>query len=341
MDRARDVGKSIKWSTSNVNRVKLAGIAIVIIFLVIYFFAGLTHISPGEVGILIKNIGSNRGMQKEVLTTGTTWVEPWTYDVKANDSRQRQMEEVNDLPAQTGDGQPVKVNFSVQLGLQAELVPVLHEKVGPDYYDRIVHPAIVQIVKNKVPGKKSDELYTQAGREGIEDAINQEMERRFGPYGINCIINLKDVPFQNDDYVKILETKARASQQVEVETRLAAAAVQASIKVANTAEGEKQKRIKAAEAAREEERLAGEGARLRKEEEAKGILAVATAEAKGTELRRQALSGAGGTELVSIEWAKQLGPNVKVYAFPTGAPGTSSIMDLNGIMQGALTGGKK
>jgi hypothetical protein len=53
------------------------------------------------------------------------------------------------------------------------------------------------------------------------------------------------------------------------------------------------------------------------------------------------LSGAGGSELVSIEWAKQLGPNVKVYAFPTGAPGTSSIMDLNGIMQGALTGGKK
>lgn len=54
--------------------------------------------------------------------------------------------------------------------------------------------------------------------------------------------------------------------------------------------------------------------------------------------RREALSGAGGRELVSIEWAKNLGPNVKVYAIPTGAPGTTSLMDLNGIMQGALTG---
>lgn len=320
--------------------LKLSLVAVVLIVALIYSLAGMTHISPGEVGILIKNLGGDRGMQKEVLTTGTHWIEPWTYDVVTYDARQHQTEEVNDLPAQTGDGQPVKVNFSVQLGLEPALVPVLHEKVGPDFYTQLVHPAIIQVVKNKLPSKKSDEVYTSEGREAIERAVNDEMSKRFGMYGITAIINLKDVPFTNQDYVQILETKAKAAQQVEVETRQAAAAVQTSIKVANLAEGEKQKRIKAAEAKREEERLAGEGARLRQEEEAKGILAVATAEAKGTELRRVALSGAGGSELVSIEWAKQLGPNVKVYAFPTGAPGTNSIMDLNGIMQGALTGGK-
>jgi regulator of protease activity HflC (stomatin/prohibitin superfamily) len=319
---------------------KLVLVATVLVAVAIYSMAGISSISPGEVGILIKNVGDNRGMQKEVLHTGMHWVDPWTYDVVTYDARQRQMEEVNDLPAQTGDGQPVTVNFSVQLGLQSELVPVLHEQVGPDYYTQVVHPAIIQVVKNKVPSKKSDEVYTSAGREGIEQAINDEMKARFAQYGITTIINLKDLPFKNGDYVKILEAKAKATQQIDVETRLASAAIQESIKKANSAEGVKQQRIKAAEAQREEQRLSGEGTRLRQEEEAKGVLAVATAEAKGTELRRLALSGAGGENLVSIEWAKNLGPNVKVYAVPTGAPGTTSLMDLNGIMQGALSGRK-
>lgn len=322
------------------NVIKLGGIAILAVFAIIYGVSGISNINPGEVGILIKNVGSNRGMQKEVMRTGMHWVDPWVYDVEVYDARQRQMEEVSDLPAQTGDGQPVRVNFSVQLGLVPDLVPILHERVGPDFYTQLVHPAIIQVVKNKVPSKRSDEVYTSVGREAIEDAINTDMEKRFGSYGITTTINLKDMPFTNNDYVKILETKAKAAQQVEVETRLASAAVQSSIKEANIAEGKKQQRIKAAEAQREEQRLAGEGIRLRKEEDAKGILAVAKAEAEGTRLRREALSGAGGDNLVSIEWAKNLGPNVKVYAVPTGAPGTTSMMDLNGMLEGAFKGGK-
>lgn len=320
------------------NVAKLVAGGVLAVIVVIYLLAGITHVNPGEVGILVKNLGSNTGMQKEVLAIGTHWVEPFSYDVVSYDARQRQMEEVNDLPAQTGDGQPVRVNFSVQLGLIPSLVPALHEQVGPDFYLQLVHPAIIQVVKNKVPAKKSDEVYTSAGREAIEDAINSVMSERFGRYGITCIINLKDMPFTNPQYVAILEQKARATQQVEVETRLATAAVQSAIKVANTAEGVKQQRIKAAEAAREEQRLAGEGLRLRKEEDAKGILAVALAEARGVEAKRQALEGAGGDRMVQLEWAKNLGPNVKVYGIPTGAPGTASFMDLNGILKGAFKG---
>jgi len=39
-----------------------------------------------------------------------------------------------------------------------------------------------------------------------------------------------------------------------------------------------------------------------------------------------ALSGSGGAELVSIAWAENLGPNVKVYGVPTGAEGTSTFL---------------
>lgn len=319
---------------------RFIAIGVAAALLLVYLVAGITNVNPGEVTILIKNLGDSKGMQKEGLLTGTHWIEPFEYDVVTYDTRQRQMEEVKDLPASTGDGQPVLVDFSLQLALDPSRVPSLHQRIGPEFYDRIVHPALIKTVKDKVPSQPSDVVYTTVGREAIERAINTELAARFGVDGILAEMNLKDIKFTNSEYVKVLENKAKAQQQIEVETRQALAAVQTAIKTANVAEGDKQKRIKAAEAQREEDRLAGEGSRLKQEETAKGNLAIATAEATGTRLRREALSGAGGQELVSIEWARNLGPNVKVYAVPTGAPGTTSLMDLNGIMRGALTGAK-
>lgn len=324
------------------NYVKLGSVGALVVLAILYALGGMTHVSPGEVGILIKNVGSETGMQKEVLDIGTHWVDPFTYDVVTYDTRCRQMQEKPEAQiAGTADGQPVEVDFTIQLCLAPKDVPQLHQNLGPQYYDNAIHPAVISVVKNMIPSKKSDEVYTAAGRLDIENSINGEIKRRYGAEGILVEINLRDIKFTNGEYVKILEAKARASQQVEVNTRNALAAVQEGIRVANVAEGLKQQTIREAEAQREKARLEGEGSRLQQEETAKGNLAVATAEAAGIRLRREALSGAGGSELVSIEWARNLGPNIKVYGFPTGSPGSTSIMDLNGIMQGALTGGKK
>lgn len=321
------------------NMVRLAAAGLGLLVLVIWIFAGITHVNPGETVILVKNLGSNKGMQKEPLLIGTHWVEPFTYDTVTYDTRLRQMEEVKEA-AGTGDGQPVVIEGSLQLGLDPAHVPQLHSELGPDFYSRVIHPALISIIKNKVPSQSSDMAYTLKGREAIEKAINEELTQRYGKDGIVVLFNLKALQFQNPQYVQILEAKALATQSIEVETRQAAAAVQTAIKVANTAEGEKQARIKAAEAEREEQRLAGEGERLKKEEQARGILAVAKAEAEGTRLRREALSGAGGAELVSIEWAQRMGPNIKVYAYPTGAPGTNAFFGLDNVFKGAFEGAK-
>lgn len=309
------------------------------IFILGWLMGGITHVNPGETAILIKNLGAHTGMQPEPLLTGTHWVEPFTYDVVTYNTRLRQMEEVTEK-AGTGDGQPVEIVGSLQLGLDPKHVPQLHQEMGQDFYTLVIHPALLSIIKSKVPSQPSDEAYTMKGREAIEKSINDELTERYGKDGIVAVFNLKDLTFVNKAYVGILEAKALASQKIQVETRLADAAVKEAQKVSNIAEGAKQSRIRAAEADKEEQRLAGEGKRLAAEENAKGILAVATAEATGTRLRREALSGAGGQELVSIEWAKNLGPNVKVYAYPTGAPGTSAFFGLDGVFKDAFKGDK-
>lgn len=321
--------------------MKYKYISIVVLFCIVslYSLAGFTDIDPGQVGLLIKKIGSNRGMQKETLDTGLHWIEPISYDVDVYDTRLKQYSfKIKDqgISSTTKDGQPIVVDMSVELGLLDKNVPFLHENVGRNYFDQVVYPSVRSILRNTTSTQLSENIYTGEGRLAIQQAMTKKLTDKLSPMGIRIAVNLRAITFSNTDFVAILEEKAKAQQRVEIEKRKAAAAKNTAIKVANIAEGQKQKRIKEAEAGKEEKRLEGIGRRLQKEQDAKGILAIAKAEAEGVRLRREALSGAGGKELVSIEWAKNLGPNVKVYAFPTGSPGTTSLMDLNGIMQGAL-----
>ena len=324
------------------NKMVHTGIGIFILVVgLIYGVAGITTVDPGEYAILMKQLGSDKGMQNQGLSPGTHWVDPMMFDVIIYDTRSQQYADgLEDIPSQTNDGQPILVDISLEIGLAAEHVPALHQNVGPDWYSRVVYPAARSAIRNSTSGQASDKIYTGAGRAEVQASIQNKLEKKYGPLGINVNVNLRDITFENKQYVATLEQKATAAQQEAIQSRLATAAEQEAIKVANIAEGEKQKRIKAAEAAKEEARLEGEGSRLQKEEEAKGLLAMASAEAEGVKLRREALAGEGGDEMVSIEWARNLGPNVKVYGIPTGAPGSSAIMDLNGMLKGAFQGVK-
>jgi len=319
--------------------IQLSAAAILVAIVALYVLAGFTDIEPGEVGLKIKKIGSNKGMQQDTLDTGLWWIEPITYDIASYDTRFKQYT-IEDLPAQTKDGQPVLVDMSLELGLVDKNVPNLHERVGKDYFDQVVYPATRATVRNMTSNEMSDQIYTGEGRKNVQDGIDAVLSAKLEEFGIVVNVNLRDVQFTDNDFKKLLEQKAGASQRVIIEQRNAEAAEQTAIKMANLAEGEKQKRIKAAEADREERRLAGEGERLKQEETAKGILAVKKAEAEGVRLQVMAYGGNGQT-YASVRWAEEMGPNVKVYGFPTGAQGTASIMDLNGVFKGVFpTGGK-
>jgi regulator of protease activity HflC (stomatin/prohibitin superfamily) len=294
---------------------------------------GLTTINPGEVGILVKMIGSDRGMQKETLDTGWRWVNPLTYDVEVYDVKFAQYD-MAQTSAETLDGQPVVLDLSFEIGLTDAQVPQLHETVGKGWYRQVVYPRARTAVRNATSGQLSEVIYTAAGRNAVRDAVALELASLKGR-GFDITVNVRNLKFVNQDYVAKLEQKAAASQDEEIETRLALAAIQEAIKVANVAEGAKQKRIKEAEAAAQEQLLAGQGLRDRKVEEAKGILAIASAEAEGTRL--QVMAYGSGDTYASVKWAESLGPKFQVYGVPVGAAGTTSIMDIAGTLSGMGT----
>lgn len=306
-------------------KMKLISGAVAVISILILFvgFSGLTSIEPGEVGVLVKNWGGNRGMQPNTLNTGMHWVNPWVYDAIVYDTRIRQYP-LEDVQAQTGDGQPIDLDLTINVGLVDKNVPILHERIGPSYYERIILPVVDASIKNRTATQLSDRVYTGAGRLAIQEGIEEDLRTALQEYGISASVNLQDVRFQNPEFVRILEQKAGAAQQEEINRRNAIAAEQEAIRVENVARGQRLKTIQEAEAEKERLRLIGEGNQLRDEATARGNLALASAEAEGLRLKNEALSGRGAQYIASMEWARYMGPNVKVYGAPVGAPGTNT-----------------
>lgn len=318
--------------------VRIIAAGVLVLIAAIYAISGVTHVELGEVGLSIKAVGGARG-SVEVLTPGTQWVEPFSNDVVNYDARLKQYA-MDDTTASTQDGQPINVDVSLEIGLVGANVPSLHKDMGPNWFEQVVYPSAITELREATASVKSDEIYTGVGRARVQDLATSALSAKYSKSGIRIAVNVRDVTFTNKAYVQLLEAKAGAAQQEVIETRKAAAAVQEAIKVANIAEGAKQKRIKEAEAQREEQRLQGEGSRIAKEEEAKGNLALALAEAKGIEAKREAFEGSGGDIMVRMAWAENLGKNVTVYGIPTGAQGTTSVMGIDGMIREALKGAK-
>jgi regulator of protease activity HflC (stomatin/prohibitin superfamily) len=311
---------------------------IAVLITTMYLLGGWTSIDAGEYAIVIKQFGADKGIMDEGLKVGTHWIEPFTKDVEVYDTKARQYP--LEVDASTKDGQPVLVTASFEISLEAEKVKALHSLIGRNYYEDVVAPAATAAVRDALPTQLSDKVYTDAGRVFIQGSIVQALEEKnIKSRGIIAHINLQEIKFLNPAFVQVLEQKASAAQLEEIERRKAMAAEQTAIGVVNTAEGEKQKKIKESEATREQLRLAGEGNRLRDEETAKGQLALKQAEAEGQRLLVNAYGD--NPEIVSqIEWARNVGNKIQIYGIPTGAPGTTSLIDVQGIIQKGFGGDK-
>lgn len=306
--------------------------------LFIYGVSGLVDVDPGELAIPIKKLGENRGMQDYEYDTGTYWVEPFLYDIAKYNVKWHD-EFFEALEAKTKDGQPVSVDVSLQVALKDDLVGYLHETVGKDYFDEKVRPVMRSAIRNKISTQESDMIYTAQGRQDVQDFIQTYLDERLTEFGIQTEVNLRDIAFQNGDFIATIERKAREAQNVQIQKRQAEAMVYTANKIAEEARGAKEARVQAAEAQKEELRLEGEGQKLRDEAIAAGNLALKKAEAEGQRLLVEAYAGNPET-VASIEWARNVGNKIEIWGIPTGAPGTSSIVDLNSVIKEGF-GGKK
>jgi regulator of protease activity HflC (stomatin/prohibitin superfamily) len=199
----------------------------VIAFLVVYFSDRmLVPIHSGELGVMWSMMGGGTVIHT-VYGEGLHLVSPLNRMHVYNTRKQRDSDEIDVL---TVDGLMVHVEYSVRYFPNRDLLPLLHQKVGPDYLKVVVRPEVRSVIRTIFGQYKPEEIYTsqKAIQERVSVLSKVRMEARF--------ISIDEVPIERISLPKTvadaIESKL-AQQQLDGEYvyRLAVAGKEAERKV--------------------------------------------------------------------------------------------------------------
>lgn len=177
--------------------------------LMINLFNCFTTISTGEVGLKIRF-----GKIVDVINQEGIIFKSPIESVKKIDIKVQKYENEAPLETSTKDMQIVNnVKISINYQIDGKRAEDLYRKVGSNYEETILEPAIQEIVKGTISKYTSQELVVK--REEISQNISDELNKKINDYGITCVnTNIKNFDFSNA-YNDAIEQQAVAERNVE------------------------------------------------------------------------------------------------------------------------------
>jgi regulator of protease activity HflC (stomatin/prohibitin superfamily) len=180
-------------------------------FAVVFFFDRIViSIHPGELGVLWRRLGGGTQIDT-VYREGLHVILPinkmYTYNV-------RKQQFADTIDVLTVDGLTLQVKYSTRYYLDKDTLPLLHQRVGPDYVSVVVRPEVRSVMRAVFGQYKPEEIYTsQKAIQARASALSKtRLEARF--------VALDDVPIESitlpAKISQAIETKM-AQQQVEEE----------------------------------------------------------------------------------------------------------------------------
>ena len=163
-------GRLSRLMQAHMNKVViLAGI---LLFALIYLAADIFHtIRSGEVGVIYRRFGGGTQTDK-VLGEGLKLIAPWDrlfiYNVRVQ-------EETRPIDVLTNEGLTVKLDVSIRYHPELEMVGLLHQKVGPDYKDKVVIPEVESALRMIMASLPMREVYGSE-RGTVQKVINDSLE---------------------------------------------------------------------------------------------------------------------------------------------------------------------
>lgn len=211
------------------NRVLLA--TGVLLFLLAYFWPAIfVTIESGQVGVMYRRFAGGT-VTDRLLGEGLRFVPPWdklfVYNVRLQEIR-------HTMSALSAEGLEVKFDLSIRYRPELELVGLLHQKVGPDYPEKVVVPEVESALRGIVGAQALDTIYTTS-QDVVQRVVNEVMEQASRNY-----VHIDEVVVRSIELPKPVRERIEA-KMVEKET---AEAYEFRLKIA-TAEAERQ-RIEAA-----------------------------------------------------------------------------------------------
>ena len=157
-------------------------------FFVIFFFERVViPIRPGELGVLWRLLGGGTQIDT-VYREGIHLILPFNRMYIYSVRKQQFTDTINAL---TVDGLTVGVRYSVRYFLDKDTLPLLHQRVGPDYVNVVIRPEIRSVMRIVFGQYKPEEIYAtqKAIQERISTLSKTHLEARF--------VALDDVPIES------------------------------------------------------------------------------------------------------------------------------------------------
>lgn len=160
-----------RFIRSQSNRVLL--LTGVVLFTLAYFWPAIfVTVDSGQVGVMYLRFGGGT-VTDRLLGEGLRFVPPWDklfiYNVRLQEVR-------HEMSALTEEGLEIKFELSIRYRPELELVGLLHQRVGPDYPDKVVVPEVESALRSIVGRQKLDVIYTTA-QEVVQQVVTVVLEQ--------------------------------------------------------------------------------------------------------------------------------------------------------------------
>lgn len=211
------------------SKVIIGVICVALVIGLIIFFASTAIVPTGHIGV----VTLYSKVQEKYLDAGFHIVKPFVEDVHAIDIRTQKYQ--GTVEGSAKDLQIVNVTMSINYQIKPEKASELYAKVGKNYNDTILNPALQSGLKAAIAKFTAEEMITK--RSEVANAITEELNSRLDEYFLITAVNLENIGF-TDEFNKAVEAKTTNQQKAEAEkAQLEIIKVQNEQKI-NTAEAE-------------------------------------------------------------------------------------------------------
>ena len=315
-------GSRFAWLASD-SLVRAIVLPVVVVFVLLKLLTPLcfTYVAPNEYGIKVVQVPllSKRGVHEEVYQTGYHFVlRPFGFermylfpkDVQVLDltgTREESAQEAKvTKPAhiQTSDGFFVDVDVSILYHVKDPYAVFTRLGPGRLFESNGIVPKAEPILKQTLGELTTEEFYNSPLRTKKAELARELLQKELGPYGLEVKQVLVRYFRYTDEIQKNIEEKKLKDQLVFKNQAEGRAAIEGALLKKMVQEGQASIAVKLQEGRAYVTRKEAERDLYVRSKNAEADLLVKLAEAKKTQLRNDALQGAGSDRMVGLKLAE-------------------------------------
>lgn len=182
-------------------------IGLAIFILGFFMFNPFFVVGAGQVGVTFNRINGNTRSYSQGMHFKIPFVQ---YAVKF-DVKTRRLDILAEGASK--DLQVVKIETVLNYHLKYDAVNELYVKVGKDYIEKVIEPAVNESVKYSISQYPVEQIIVE--REKVKSSIEESLTKKLSEYNIILeSLNLVDIDF-TDEFNKVVEQKQIEEQKIK------------------------------------------------------------------------------------------------------------------------------